>query len=101
MADALYLKAGNKAGLPDLQDREMAYVRDENALYIGTPAGNRKIGEELETAIKELREELEDKLTASPVALQQDISADADLAAVVSAFNSLLAAMKASGIMST
>lgn len=40
MNDPIRLRAGNKEGMPLLSDREPAYVRDEEALYIGTPRGN-------------------------------------------------------------
>lgn len=46
MADKIQIRAGNKSGMPTLTDRELAYVRDENALYIGTPDGNKKVSAE-------------------------------------------------------
>ena len=38
--DSIRLRAGNKAGMPQLSHREPAYVWDEQALYVGTPEGN-------------------------------------------------------------
>lgn len=90
MADAIRIRSGNKDGMPHLADREPAYVRDENAFYIGTPAGNKKVG----------AEELEKKLTARPAASQAALAAEATLAQVIEAHNALIAALKASGIMS-
>ena len=98
MADKIQIRAGNKSGMPTLTDRELAYVRDENALYIGTPTGNKDINAELKTAVSELQK---DKLTASPVAAQAELSAEADLATAVAAMNALIAAMKSSGVMNT
>ena len=54
MADTLQLRAGRKRNMPTLADRELAYVRDEEALYVGTPEGNVKIGAKLEQAIEEM-----------------------------------------------
>lgn len=108
MADKIQIRAGNKAGMPTLTDRELAYVRDENALYIGTPDGNKNLSGETKQAIVELQasvaaqqEALNGKLTATPVAAQAELAADADLAAAVSAINALIAAMKSSGVMNT
>lgn len=81
MADTILLRAGNKAGMPKLNDREIAYVRDEKTLYVGTPGGNARIGAE--------------KVESLPV-----LEDTADLAAVISAYNGLIAALKKSGVMS-
>lgn len=42
MADLIKIKGGRGA-VPTLQDRELAYSKDENALYIGTENGNVKL----------------------------------------------------------
>lgn len=39
MADLIKIKGGTGA-VPTLQDREIAYHKDEKALYIGTANGN-------------------------------------------------------------
>ena len=39
MADLIKIKGGS-GDVPTLQDRELAYRRDEKALYIGTKDGN-------------------------------------------------------------
>ena len=45
MADLIKIKGGSGT-MPALQDRELAYQKDENALYIGTSNGNKKINDE-------------------------------------------------------
>ena len=100
--------------MPTLIPRELVYVTDEQALYIGTSKGNVKLcSAELIAAvvamsaavggntktIQELKTSLDNKLTASPVAAQATVAADADTAAVITAVNNLIAAMKASGVM--
>lgn len=154
MADTIQLRAGNKSGMPTLLDRELAYVRDENALYMGTDTGNKKIGAALEAAVSALQSTVgghstsisslnatvdtldtdlntlettvsaqgtqigsldtrigntetsvstlqNEKLSASKAAAQSNLAADAELETVVAAFNALVAAMKASGLMNT
>lgn len=111
MADKIYLRAGNAENMPALADRELAFVRDEKALYIGTEEGNLKLADatmpqqiaalvedvaSLERAAQNLAEV---KLSADAAAAQLPLAADAELAAVISAFNALVSAMKASGIM--
>lgn len=39
MADLIQIKGGS-GNVPTLQDREIAYSKDEKALYIGTSSGN-------------------------------------------------------------
>ena len=108
MADKIQIRAGNKSGMPTLTDRELAYVRNEKALYVGTPNGNVKIGGDLESKVAALElvleghdESIADKLTASPVAAQAAVADGADLATAVAALNALIAAMKSSGVMNT
>ena len=86
MADTIQIKAGKKGdreAMPALADRELAYEQDEKALYIGTPDGNVKL------------------CTAQKVAAQAELAAEADLPAVISSINNLIAAMKNSGVMNT
>lgn len=63
MADTIKVKGGN-GEVPALQDREMAYSKDEKALYIGTngtKGGNVKVADaSWEARIKAL----EDKIAA-------------------------------------
>ena len=42
MADLIKIKGG-EGEVPELEERELAYSKDENALYIGTKDGNKKI----------------------------------------------------------
>lgn len=82
MADTILLKGGKKANMPTLQDREMGVVKDEKALYVGINGVNvRMCG-------------ADDKIAAL-----DEIPADSALSAVVTAHNSLIAALKASGLM--
>ena len=104
MADKMFFRAGNKANMPTLADREPAFVRDEKALYIGTENGNlRLVRAGLEDDVASLERAVQNladvKLSADAAAAQRPLAADAELAAVISAFNALVAAMKASGIM--
>lgn len=92
MADKMQIRAGYRAGMPTLTDREPGYVRDETALYIGTPDGNVKVGD--------ARWETE-KLSAQKVAAQAGVASDADAATIAAALNALIAAMKSSGVMNT
>lgn len=130
MADTIQIRAGKKAGMPTLAVRELGYVTDEKALYIGTASGNVKLcdadlegtvttqGNDISTlkntvqghtnsiaslsgTVKAQGESLAGKLTATPAAAQGSLDAAAELAAVITAYNSLIAAMKASGLMTT
>ena len=91
MADKIQIRAGKKENMPLLTDRELGYVRDEKSLYIGTPSGNVDLLAELK----------ETKLTATKVAAQDTVDEYADVATIAAAFNSLIAAMKSSGVMNT
>ena len=42
MADLIRIKGGS-GDVPTLQDRELAYSKDEKALYIGTENGNLRL----------------------------------------------------------
>ena len=42
MADLIKIKGGS-GDIPTLQDRELAYSKDEKALYIGTEDGNERL----------------------------------------------------------
>ena len=54
MADTIRLRAGKKENMPELMDREVGYVRDENAFYIGTPDGNKKVSGSSDGGTQEL-----------------------------------------------
>ena len=53
----------------------------------------------LETGVGSLETTIGTKLTASPAADQNSLPSDADLSTVISAYNGLLAAMRAAGLM--
>ena len=65
MNDTIKIKGGD-GNVPKLQDRELAYRKDEKALYIGTESGNAKLcdaGQEarikaLEDAVSSLQSRL-------------------------------------------
>lgn len=144
MADTIQLRAGNKNSMPVLLDREIAYVRDEKALYVGTPTGNEKIGAALENAVASLESAmntaietfdgemdivlgkttalegratslegranalegraaaLEGRATAlegRKAAAVAPLATDAQLATVITTVNSLIASLKACGLM--
>ena len=122
MADLILVKCGelgDREEMPKLQydkekGSEIAVRTDEKAIYIGTPQGNTKVGdanwEERIKGVEEtsggyhdtiegIREEVSGKLTAVPAQAQTELSAEATLTEVVGAYNTLLAALKAGGIM--
>ena len=102
MSGSIRLRAGDRAGMPRLADREPAYVRDEQALYVGTPDGNVKVcSAATEGKVTALEQTVASKLTANKVAAQTAVASDADAATIAAALNSLIAAMKSSGVMNT
>jgi hypothetical protein len=44
MADLIKIKGGS-GEVPKLQERELAYSKDNKSLYIGTEGGNEKVGD--------------------------------------------------------
>ena len=85
--------------MPTLRARELAYCKDEKALYIGDGSENIKLctageTEELAGRTEALEDAMPEKLTA-----MSELADSADLAAVISAHNDLIAALKESGIM--
>ena len=89
MADTILLRSGKSTNMPTLASREIAYTTDEKALYVGNvklcSAGD--------------KEELDGKLTATPLESMSELPAESDLAAVIGAYNSLISALKANGMM--
>lgn len=79
MADTILLKGGNLATMPQLLDREVVVAKDKKALYIGIDGVNTRLcgADDLKT-VKTLPE----------------LAEDSDLATVISAYNSLLSALK-------
>ena len=63
MSDTIRIKGG-KGNVPRLEDRELAYHKDEKALYIGTEDGNVSLGGSFyaiyqETTLEEVRKAYE------------------------------------------
>lgn len=119
MADSLQIRRGNRAGIPTLADGEPGYCKDTKELYIGADkvaaadtftrldelenraSSLESMGTQLTAKDAELSNAIAGKLTASPAASAAELATDVDLAAVIAAYNSLLSALKAAGIMST
>lgn len=107
MADTIQIKGGKREGMPPLAERELAYASDEKALYIGTDKGNQKLcSADTEQKVAnygarfaDIDLELGARLTAKKVVSLAELGAGVDLATVIAAYNSLIAALKASGVM--
>lgn len=104
MADTLLIYAGKEDTMPVLPYRQLGYCYDSKKLYIGGSSedGNVLIGsvvwgEEINT----LKEDMVGKLTANKVVSIAEIASDADIAAVITTFNSLIGSLKTAGIMTT
>ncbi len=82
MKGSIRLYGGVKARMPALPERMPGWCTDTRELYMGTGGGNVLIARELPAAE-----------AVAP------LSAQADTAAVIAAFNGLLAALKAAGVM--
>ena len=82
MADTILLKGGKKANMPTLSAREIACATDEKALYIGINGTNVRLCG------------ADDQADTLP-----ELAPESDLATVISAYNSLLAALKAGKLM--
>ena len=101
MADLIQIKRGDTTGTTFLADGELGYSREEKALYIGDGGKrNQKLcSAETAAEVERIAGELQNKLTAAKTEAVGTISAESDLSAVISSFNSLISALKASGIM--
>lgn len=101
MADLIQIKRGDKTGTTFLSDGELGYSREEKALYIGDGGKrNQKLcSAETAAEVERVAAELPNKLTATAIPAMDTLSAESDLSAVIGAVNSLISAMKASGIM--
>ena len=97
MADSIRIRGGSREGMPRLADRELAYVRDEEALYIGTAEGNVKLcTSSTQADILQLDAA---KLTAVPAVCLPLLPDTADTAAVIAAYNALVTALQMCGVM--
>lgn len=93
MADKILIKGGNLANMPSLSEREIVVATDEKALYVGIN------GQKVRMCGAGDKAELDKKLTATAAEAQATLEATTDLAGTISAFNSLISALKAGGIM--
>ena len=98
MADLIQIKASDTVGTSFLADRELAYSRSDKTLYIGDGGRRNQPLCSASTAsdVEMLKTE---KLTASQLEAMTLLSEDASTADVISAYNSLISALKVSGIM--
>lgn len=78
MADTIQIKRGNTAG-GTLADGELGYSREDKALYIGDNGTNQRLTGAIESI--------------------ETLAIDSMTSEVVKAFNSLITAMKNSGMM--
>ena len=93
MDDLILIKGGTSGS--KLKEREVAYHTAEKALYIGAESGNIRLCGADDVS------KIDGKLTAEPVEFQASLEADAEIGEVVTAFNNLISALKASGVMNT
>lgn len=101
MADMIQFYRGKEAKLPVLRPGQPGYCTDTKRLYIGSAAGNVLLADNgCLGRVDALEETMPQKLTASAVAAQDALTAGAELDAVTAKVNALIAAMKASGVMS-
>ena len=97
MADKILIKGGKLADMPQLSEREIVCATDEKSLYIGINGTNVRVcgaGDKAELELK-----IDKKLEATASEAQASIDSSTDIAGVITAFNSLVSALKASGIM--
>lgn len=100
MADTIQIKRGNTTGTTYLADGELGYSKEEKALYIGDGGRrNQKICSAVEMA--QLLEQMPNKLTGAQLNAISPLAETSDITDVVTAFNALIAELKASGIMKT
>ena len=98
MADLIQIKASDAVGVTFLADRELAYSRSERTLYIGD-GGRRNQPLCSASTVADVEQLKTEKLSASqlePIALLPD---GASLSDVIGEVNSLISALKVSGIM--
>lgn len=93
MADTILIQAGKKEEIPVLLYRELGYCYDTKELYVGTGAGNILVG-----AVA-WKDEIDGKLTAVQSEAVSQLGTEADVAAIIVSFNSLLESLQTAGIM--
>ena len=96
--DTILIKRGNKVGTSFLADGELGYSREEKALYIGDGGRrNQKICSAIEMA--NLITEMPKKLAAMQMEALPTLDSTTTLADAITAYNALISALKASGVM--
>lgn len=95
MSDTIQIKAGekgNRASMPALALRELAFCTDVDggSLFIGTASGNKCLGS---------ANRMEGPVFPGAVSTMAALEANATLEQTVTAFNTLLATLKAGGLM--
>ncbi len=90
MADYIKIRGGKGKSL--LKERELGFHTDEQALYIGLGGAHIQLCR---------AEDIEGKLTAKQAEGQEEIKDSASINEVITALNSLISALKESGIMKT
>lgn len=98
MADLIQIKASDAVGVSFLADRELAYSRSERALYIGD-GGRRNQPLCSAKTVADVEALKTEKLSATQLEELPTLPDDATTADVISAYNSLIEALKVSGIM--
>lgn len=98
MADLIQIKASDAVGVSFLADRELAYSRSERTLYIGD-GGRRNQPLCSANTVSDVETLKTEKLSATQLEELPTLSDDATTADVISAYNSLIEALKVSGIM--
>ena len=123
MADTIQIKRGVKAKLPVLPDGELGYCTDTGELYIGLSGANKLVGKvawatdisalqgdvstaknnisALQTSVNNINTTVAGKLTATAAANVSDVAAEATTADVIASINTILANMRAAGLMKT
>ena len=91
---------GLKNKMPTLLDGQLGYCTDAKELYIGSGNGNVLVGAAaFKEDISANTQALGEKLTATKTAAVDTLAEAATQADIITAFNSLIANLKASGVM--
>lgn len=98
MADLIQIKASDDVGASYLADRELAYVRNDKTLYIGD-GGRRNQPLCSANTVADVEAMKTDKLSASQLESIALLPDGANTSDVIATVNSLISALKVSGIM--
>ena len=81
MADSIQFKRGKKETLPQLPDGTPGWCSDTGELFVGSPAGNRKVGGDIQEELNRLK---------GAVSALSPLDTEAALSDVIAVCNSLL-----------